>query len=56
MAVSVDTDVCVGCGVCVEECPNEALEVSGEVVTVDEDACIECGICVDACPMGSLEL
>ena len=55
MAVTIDKDACIGCGICVGECPQEALTVD-EVAIVDEDACIECGICVDACPQEAIAL
>ena len=55
MAVSINEGNCIGCGICVDECPQDALTVDG-VVQVDEGACIECGICVDACPQEVLSL
>ena len=55
MAVTVDTDLCVGCGACASECPCDALTVD-EVAEVDADACVECGLCVDTCPCEALSL
>lgn len=53
MAVNINTDECIGCGVCVDECPQNALSVDG-VCEVDEDTCIDCGICIDNCPVEAL--
>lgn len=53
MAVSINTDDCIGCSVCVDECPQGALSVDG-VCSVDEDACIDCGSCIDACPVEAI--
>ena len=44
-----------GCGICVDACPQEVLEVVGGVAeVVNEDACIACGDCVEECPMGAI--
>ncbi len=53
MAVTINTDECIGCGVCVDECPQEALSVD-DVCSVDPDACIDCGSCIDACPVEAI--
>lgn len=51
----IDADECVGCGICVDACPNEVLEVSGGTVEVEnEDSCVGCGDCVEECPMGAI--
>ena len=55
MAVTINVDECIGCGICVDECPQEALTVN-DTCEVDADACIDCGICVDACPQDALAL
>lgn len=53
MAVKINTDECIACGVCVDECPQNALSVDA-YCEVDEDACIDCGICIDNCPVDAL--
>ena len=55
MAVKIDETICVGCGVCADTCPQQALSVD-EVAKVDEEVCIECGICVDECPAEAISL
>ena len=49
MAVTINAEECVGCGVCVDACPNEALSVD-DVCVCDADVCVDCGVCIDECP------
>ena len=55
--VSVDEEMCAGCGVCVTLCPYEALELvtrDGKTVCEVKDAlCKGCGTCSAACPTGA---
>ena len=49
----INEDDCVGCGICVDACPQEVLDVpAGVVEIVNEEACIGCGECLEECPMG----
>ena len=51
----IDEDTCIGCGICVDTCPQEVLEVGdGIVQVVNEEACIACSDCLEECPMGSI--
>jgi ferredoxin len=43
-----NSDDCTACGLCVERCPMEAIELNDSVV-VNPDRCIGCGVCVAAC-------
>jgi len=47
---------CVGCGVCVEKCPVNAIELVGrkrKYARVIPSRCIGCGVCVRLCPTKS---
>ena len=55
MPAKVDESKCVGCGACVDVCPNGAITLD-DVAKIDESKCIECGACVDACPQGAISL
>jgi 2-oxoglutarate ferredoxin oxidoreductase subunit delta len=48
---------CKGCGICVEFCPKDVLEVKNEKVEiVDIDKCIKCGLCELRCPDYAINL
>jgi len=46
----IKTEDCVACGVCVEQCPVQAISMDGEAAQIDERACIRCGKCHELCP------
>jgi len=46
----VKEEMCVACGVCVEECPVGAIAVADDAARIDEEECIRCGRCHDVCP------
>ena len=44
----INQDMCADCGICVDVCSADALEVNQHVV-VKEDICIGCAACVSEC-------
>jgi len=55
MAAKVDIEECIGCGVCVEICPAQAIKIKKDKVVINDD-CVECGACVNECPRGAISL
>lgn len=53
---SVNTDLCIGCGECVEQCQFGALSVPEDVCVVDNNRCMGCGLCITVCPTDALHL
>ncbi len=47
---------CVGCGNCVENCPNGAISEEGDTLVPEKELCKACGRCVEECPKGAREL
>ncbi|MCZ7392787.1 MAG: 4Fe-4S binding protein [Candidatus Methanoperedens sp.] len=56
MVAKVNTEECTGCGICVDECPANAIELKNEKAKVDEVECTDCGTCVDACPNSAIKV
>ncbi len=44
---------CIACGVCMSECPVDAISEGDGIYEIDENACIDCGACAGACPTGA---
>ncbi len=53
----VDTDVCVGCRLCLKSgCPALAFNSTVENKSgILEDMCLGCGVCQQICPMGAIK-
>lgn len=47
----VITDECISCGVCVDECPVEAITEGEDIYVINPDLCTDCGSCADVCPV-----
>ncbi len=51
------TDLCTGCGKCLEVCPHEVFAVKDrKAVILDKDRCMECGACENNCAFGALRV
>ena len=47
----VNQDLCVVCGICVDECPVGAItQKQSQKAFINEDECIRCGKCHEVCP------
>ncbi|MBN2529043.1 MAG: CoB--CoM heterodisulfide reductase iron-sulfur subunit A family protein [Deltaproteobacteria bacterium] len=56
MVAHTSSDVCSGCGVCLQVCPYHAVRIDPEkkdVAQVNEVLCQGCGTCVATCPSGA---
>lgn len=48
------TDACVGCDVCRNVCPFDAIS-TGQPYEISPEKCDECGLCYEACPVNAIE-
>jgi len=51
-----DAEKCAGCGLCLERCQMDAIDLDEGVARVSLERCIGCGLCVTTCPEGALSL
>ena len=53
----VDKDKCIGCGMCMRNCPASAISKTDYIATghklpsveIDPNKCVKCGVCMDNC-------
>ncbi|MFX0026199.1 MAG: ATP-binding protein [Candidatus Hermodarchaeota archaeon] len=55
--IKIDEDLCTGCGNCVVDCAEGALQViDGKARVINEIFCDGLGACISGCPEGALEI
>lgn len=47
---------CIGCGKCVDDCPEQACELTDEGIITDDELCTACGLCAQVCPATASEM
>ena len=49
-------ELCAGCALCAESCPQQAIRLLDHKAMVDLSRCIRCWCCNEVCPQGAVEL
>ncbi len=55
-AITISEDKCVGCSLCVKDCPGFCLYLEDGKAHVHDTGCIECGHCYAICPQGAVRM
>ena len=50
----IDTELCTGCGSCIDVCPKEAISLVDGKAFIEEDICVNCRICENKCPVEAI--
>lgn len=55
--IEIDQEKCNGCGLCINACHEEALQlVDGKAVLISDEYCDGLGNCLPECPTGAIEI
>jgi len=55
--VSIDKELCTGCGKCIKRCPQQILYINRETMTcdvIDQSRCDRLGDCEKICSIGAI--
>lgn len=54
--IQIDSEACVGCGLCVQDCPAGNISLQNQKAKIRTQGCILCGHCVAICPKAAVSM
>jgi len=52
--LQVRKDLCLGCGLCVQTCPQQAIQLLWGQAEIDLTRCNLCYLCIEVCPRDAI--
>ena len=52
--LQVRKDLCLGCGLCAESCPQQAIWLPWGQAEINQSQCNQCCLCIEVCPQGAI--
>ena len=52
--LQIRKDLCLGCGLCASNCPQQAILLLSGQAEIDNNRCNHCGLCLGVCPRGAI--
>lgn len=54
--IKINEDKCIGCSLCIKDCPSSYLYLKDQKAHTNEAGCIECGHCYAICPQNAISI
>ena len=52
--ININKSNCIGCGICIKDCPVRCILVVDEKADVNNNRCMKCGHCIAICPTNAV--
>ena len=52
--LQIRKDLCLGCGLCAQNCPQQAIWLLWGQAEIDQSRCNLCRLCLEVCPQGAI--